>query len=217
MPKKVGKGPLPKSLQKKLKFYVLKSTQKQHENIIKDNKLEQNIVNSSHEILNIINNLCLILDDNDMDTKNIYDNYRKFLDEEFQDNNLKKKRKYFVACQNNSLRGQLGGIPGVPLLYMNKVALVMEPPSNATLRYTSKHETNKVNVPVTEQESLNKINQILKPKSLQVISEVEGKIQKNDKTPRIKKKSSAPNPLSNKKSDVNSSKSKKKLANKFKK
>lgn len=138
--KKIGKGPLPKALQKKMKFYVLKSTQKLHEDIIKNSSSNDEKKELSNNVLNIINNICIVLNDDEFlnNDNNLYDNYRKFIDEEFNDDNKNKKRKYFVACQNNKLRGQLAGLPGVPLLYMNQVSLVLEPPSKATLRYTGK-------------------------------------------------------------------------------
>lgn len=44
----------------------------------------------------------------------------------------KKKMRYMVATQDKDLRSQLNSIPGVPLIYFNKVSLVLEPPSDTS-------------------------------------------------------------------------------------
>ncbi|BFZ53600.1 hypothetical protein PYCC9005_000628 [Savitreella phatthalungensis] len=44
----------------------------------------------------------------------------------------RNKNRYVVATQDRALRAQLRDIPGVPLIYLNRSVLVMEPPSPAT-------------------------------------------------------------------------------------
>ena len=39
------------------------------------------------------------------------------------------RKHYFVVTQDTELRATLGARPGIPLLYLNKVTLVLEPPS----------------------------------------------------------------------------------------
>jgi Fcf1 len=38
-------------------------------------------------------------------------------------------KNYFVASQDKDLRMRVGSVPGVPIIYLNKVTLVLEPPS----------------------------------------------------------------------------------------
>lgn len=46
-----------------------------------------------------------------------------------------KKKRYFVATQDQELRRALAYIPGVPLIYLNKVTLVFETPSQSSLNF----------------------------------------------------------------------------------
>ena len=41
-----------------------------------------------------------------------------------------KEKKYFVATQDKELRQILGSRTGIPLIYLNNVTFVLEPPSN---------------------------------------------------------------------------------------
>ena len=43
---------------------------------------------------------------------------------------VSKKRKYFVASQDEEVRAVLGAKSGIPLIYMNQVTMVLEPPSS---------------------------------------------------------------------------------------
>lgn len=47
----------------------------------------------------------------------------------------KQKRRYFVASQDKDLRQGMSSIPGIPIIYLNKVTLVLEPPSTASQNY----------------------------------------------------------------------------------
>ncbi|CAK5264774.1 unnamed protein product [Mycena citricolor] len=44
------------------------------------------------------------------------------------------KHRYVVATQSQTLRSQLRSIPGVPILHINRSVMILEPPSDATLR-----------------------------------------------------------------------------------
>ena len=46
-----------------------------------------------------------------------------------------KKKRYFVATQDQELRRALAYVPGVPLIYLNKVTLVFETPSQSSLQF----------------------------------------------------------------------------------
>lgn len=59
-------------------------------------------------------------------------------------------RNYFVGTQDKELRGALRRVPGVPILYLNKVILVLEPPSDTSRKHSSELEAAKVSVPGPE-------------------------------------------------------------------
>ena len=52
------------------------------------------------------------------------------------DNKTLKARKYIIATQDRTLRLQIQNIPGIPLVYFNKVILVLEPLSNASRQHS---------------------------------------------------------------------------------
>lgn len=53
----------------------------------------------------------------------------------------KSPKHYFVATQDQDLRNALERIPGVPILYLNKVTLVLSNISRASLEYNSRVAT----------------------------------------------------------------------------
>jgi len=59
-------------------------------------------------------------------------------------------RRYLVASQDKELRVSLGSIPGVPLIYLNMVAIVLEPPSNASKEFNKEIEAHKVSLSSSE-------------------------------------------------------------------
>ncbi|KAL2919293.1 hypothetical protein HK105_200936 [Polyrhizophydium stewartii] len=74
------------------------------------------------------------------------------------------KFNYILATQDAALRSALRAIPGVPLLYINKSVLILEPPSIATLEHVKQIEIIKTmpkknEVKVTRDEEI----QILEP------------------------------------------------------
>ncbi|KAF9916908.1 hypothetical protein FBU30_001103 [Linnemannia zychae] len=50
---------------------------------------------------------------------------------------------YVVASQSKKLRSKFGQVPGVPLLYINRSNLILEPPSEATLTKSKQIESGK--------------------------------------------------------------------------
>ena len=56
----------------------------------------------------------------------------------------RNKNKYIVCTQDASLRDELAKVPGVPLVYLNHCALVLEPPSRASLGAHRKSEAKKI-------------------------------------------------------------------------
>ncbi|KAG5420919.1 hypothetical protein I9W82_000009 [Candida metapsilosis] len=60
------------------------------------------------------------------------------------DINGENKHRYVVATQDLDLRRKLRQIPGVPLIYMNRSVMVMEPLSDASSKYSEEWERKKL-------------------------------------------------------------------------
>ncbi|PPQ76409.1 hypothetical protein CVT24_012626 [Panaeolus cyanescens] len=56
----------------------------------------------------------------------------------------KNKHRYVVASQSQPLRARLRSIPAVPLVHMNRAVMVLEPPSDTTLRAKTLNEEQKL-------------------------------------------------------------------------
>lgn len=104
------------------------------------------------------------------------------------DINGENKHRYLVASQDKLLRNKLSRVPGVPLIYMNRSVMVMEPMSEATTSYSNSFERNKLTGGLNDVE-VGKINK-----------QEELKTEGSEKTPTKKRKGpKEPNPLSMKK------------------
>lgn len=98
------------------------------------------------------------------------------------------KHRYIVASQSMKLRRKLRGVPGVPLIFMNRSVMVMEPASDASQRAAVMHENAKLSAGLNH----TKVGYV----------EKEEEEEKNaDEQPKTKKRKgpSEPNPLSVKK------------------
>ncbi|EGW34427.1 uncharacterized protein SPAPADRAFT_135247 [Spathaspora passalidarum NRRL Y-27907] len=96
------------------------------------------------------------------------------------------KHRYVVACQNLALRKKLRKIPGVPLIFMNRSVMVMEPLSDVSAKYSREFEEKKLTA------GLNSIESRRKAEEEKGASEEES-AKKKRKGPK------EPNPLSIKK------------------
>lgn len=54
------------------------------------------------------------------------------------------KHRYIVAAQDMETRKVLRKVPGIPLVFMNRLVMVMEPLSHASARYTANFERKKL-------------------------------------------------------------------------
>ena len=63
-----------------------------------------------------------------------------------------RKRRYMVASQDKDLRAILGHVPGIPLLYLNKVTMVLEPPSSVSKDFNLQIEASKASLRPAEVE-----------------------------------------------------------------
>ncbi|ORX91375.1 hypothetical protein K493DRAFT_165059, partial [Basidiobolus meristosporus CBS 931.73] len=94
------------------------------------------------------------------------------------------QHNYCIATQNTQLRSSFRQIPGVPLLYLNRSVMILEPPSGKTLEKVAQVERAKTLPSAQELAFLNKANPTTQTKE--------------PPKPK-KKKAKAPNPLSCKK------------------
>ncbi|KAF9940607.1 hypothetical protein BGZ67_007245 [Mortierella alpina] len=117
---------------------------------------------------------------------------------------------YVVASQSKKLRSRFGQIPGVPLLYINRANLILEPPSQASLSKCKQIESGKTHASTKELMTLKTVKITgqgkvsMDPKLAQKLEEKqEHKKQKREikKAKLLKKRMGPkePNPLSIKK------------------
>lgn len=103
--------------------------------------------------------------------------------------NGKNKHRYVVATQDIEIRRQLRRVPGVPLIYMNRAVMVMEPLSDASEKISENVEKEKLYKGLND------------PKYAGLIHDEKDDVpQSNGERPTKKRKGpSQPNPLSMKK------------------
>lgn len=139
-----------------------------------------------------------------------------FLENKFQErkgllNTNIRHESFFVATQDKDLRHRLSLIPGVPLIYLNKVTLVLEPPSDASKKYSLNIESNKHSLDLVEKDIIKAL-----PHGDNVIGNSSESTSNIVQKVRIKRKPNAPNPLSNKQATKGSKALKKRRISKFK-
>ena len=128
-----------------------------------------------------------------------------------------KQMKYVVATQDKDLRLLLGAIPGVPLVYFNKVTLVLEPPSETSKRFSQKLEHKKVSLKESEVEILEHLVVKSGPNIIGVNSETAKGIDVPSAAPvRIKRKAISANPLSHRPPSADSNNTKRRKVQKYK-
>lgn len=114
------------------------------------------------------------------------------------------KHRYVVATQNTKLRKVLRGVPGVPLIFMNRSVMVMEPASDATMRAATLSENAKLTTGLND----TKIGYVKKDTEEDEAEQPQKKKRKGPKEP---------NPLSMKKKKTTSNESQPQDADKPKK
>ncbi|KAK2461780.1 hypothetical protein APHAL10511_006243 [Amanita phalloides] len=60
------------------------------------------------------------------------------------------KHRYVIASQSRPLRAKLRTVPAVPLLHITRAVLILEPPSDATLKMKEIAEENALRVPASD-------------------------------------------------------------------
>jgi U3 small nucleolar RNA-associated protein 23 len=95
------------------------------------------------------------------------------------------KHHFGVCAQQDDLRYALREVPGVPLCFINRGILLMEPPSEATIKMASQLNKSKQSVDEAEKKAIDKIAPVVAPLE--------------EKKKKKKKRGANPNPLSCKK------------------
>jgi U3 small nucleolar RNA-associated protein 23 len=197
-----------------IKLYILKSVL---------NELEL-VGNKVIATLEFAKKYCTVVDDSH--TSSIPDHspaqrvkifFDKLQKERLLNAKISKSKKYIVASQDKDLRQLLANVPGVPLVYLNKVTMVLEPPSNKSKDFNCQIEATKVELTTNETSIISTI----KPKKNKnnVVTSIETNINNDIKvihTERKKRKATGANPLSNMSASNDSNNSKRKKIGKYK-
>lgn len=108
------------------------------------------------------------------------------------------KHRYIVATQSYDLRKKLRKVPGVPLIFMNRSVMVMEPLSEASSKYSNLVESKKLTGGLNDAKVAGYVN---KENNDEVA--IEGK-SPEEPVPKKRKGPKGPNPLSVKKKKMES-------------
>lgn len=149
---------------------------------------------------------CTVLDDSNIAGSTPFDKMIGYISRSSSRDATKKKR-YFVCTQDRELRAVLGSMPGNPLLYLNQVSLVMEPPSQNSVENNKRIEADKVALNEEEKTILCSLGIAAAEAPVAVVAPKE----------RKKRKATAPNPLSHMQASDDSQRSKRRKLEKIKK
>lgn len=188
----------------KVSFHVLQS-------VITEMK---KVGKSAENAINFANSYCEIINDDKVAGESPNEKLQNFLAKSDKESLIEKRKKFFVATQDQELRQKLGNQPGIPLIYLNKVTLVLEAPSKASQNFSSQVETKKMTLTEGESTIMKKISKSsagLNTTKI-IVEEKITPVEKEAAPVRRKRKASEPNPLSSlvAREDSNSTKKKKK-------
>lgn len=96
--------------------------------------------------LDFARRVCEMVDDDHLRGDNATDKTVTLMRQQHQDwlaSPAARKRRYLVATQDKDLRAILGHVPGIPLIYLNKVTMVLEPPSSVSKDFNLQIEASK--------------------------------------------------------------------------
>ena len=173
----------------------------------------QSLGEKGAEALEFANSYCVVLLDTEFSTEELaHDKLLAFLENMQLNPSDHRSRSYFVASQDKDLRSVVNSrLAGVPLIYLNKVSVVLEPPSEASRKFKKRVENSKSTISAAEQTIVNEIktHEAKREQARQAKALLASKLE------RIKKKATAANPMACKKADTTSKTSKKKKSDKF--
>eukprot|EP01035_Chromulina_nebulosa_P019763 gene19763-25696_t len=144
-----------------------------------------------------INKFCKIYDDNSISGESPSEKLINIIEQLFQERKSspidKRIISYFIASQDKELRSKLSTIPGTPLIYLNKVTLVMEAPSDSSRNYNLQIEYKKISLSENEKDVIANVKTKIAVNILDNKKSID--ITAKPKI-RVKRKPSAANPLS---------------------
>lgn len=131
-------------------------------------------------------------------------------------------KKFFVATQDRNLRHSLAGFAGVPIIYTNKVSVVLEAPSEASKKFGMGIEIAKTELSITESTIVEAAEKAVAAKAARAAAASTGASAGAVAAPpenkqRVKRKATAANPLSVAPAQADSANTKKRKLNKYKK
>lgn len=136
---------------------------------------------------------------------------------------ISKSRKYCVATQDKEIRAVLGSKNGVPLIYLNNVTMILEPPSNYSKEANVEIEAAKMKLSEEESVIVKTLQKGKKRKqgdisatNISLLKDGAGVVEDLSGKERVKRKAKSPNPLSTQQASKDSKTSKRKKQSKFK-
>jgi U3 small nucleolar RNA-associated protein 23 len=173
----------------------------------------QSLGGKGAEALEFAQSYCSIIQDTEFAKEELaHDKLVTFLENMQLNPTDHRSRSYFVASQDKDLRSIVNSrVAGVPLIYLNKVSVVLEPPSAASRNFKKRVENSKSTISAAEQTIVDEI----KTHDTKREEARQAKALLAIKLERVKKKATAANPMACKKADTSSKTSKKKKADKF--
>jgi U3 small nucleolar RNA-associated protein 23 len=165
------------------------------------------------ESLEFAQTYCTVIDDKEFANEELaHEKLVAFLENMQKNQDDSRSRSYFVASQDKDLRSVVSSrLPGVPLIYLNKVSVVLEPPSEASRNFKKRVESSKTNMSAAEQAIVDEI----KTHEAKREAARRAKAELLSKMERTKKKATAANPMACRKADATSKSSKKKKSDKY--
>lgn len=126
----------------------------------------------------------------------------------------RRRKHYIVATQDKDLRSALGSLPGVPLIYLNKVTLVLERPSDASKNKSMEMEVSKESLSTSESDI---VSTVKLTKGVTVIGSDDSVTTASTASKeRRKRKATSANPLSSLAPTKDSANTKRRKIDKFK-
>ncbi len=164
--------------------------------------------------------LCTVIDDAEIPGETPAAKLVTMLENLFEENKTGKGKspKYMLATQDKDLRNKVAHIPGVPLLYFNKVSIVLEPPSDTSRHFSESMERQKSSAQTFE---VDVANTLKRKKNIVGVTgdgpESEEAEPAEETRARKKRKAIAANPLSVIPPSKDSKNSKRRKISKFRK
>jgi U3 small nucleolar RNA-associated protein 23 len=183
-----------------IKLYLLQSSLDEFEQVGK----------ATAECSEFARSFCTIIDDSKFKGESLSDRLIDFISKESTIKEKNVLKRYFVATQDSDLKSLLAAVGGIPLIYLNKVIFVLEPPSKASREYNRDVENAKAELTGNEKDVVGQVD------SSTGSSNITAAVAQPEKPKeRKKRKATAANPLSCIKASDDSQRTKKRKSEKY--